>query len=868
MTSSLVTRLASVIVFPLTSGAIPVAGMASLTSSRTNSFTSSYPNPQPPGKNKATPPFRTLVDLFEKLRDERKQDTKRRLLTKWVNGWRQEVGNDFFPLLRLLLPHLDKERPYYGLKEASIATLYIDMFGLGKLKKNPESDASTLMQWRQPIGNATPGDFSSAIHDFAHRRSTVIEGTVSIKRVNDLLDSLANGAKDRYMQIAVLREIFEETTATEQKWIVRIILKDMAISVKEATIFSVFHPDAEDVYNASSDLRAVAWLLYDPEHRSSDNDKGLQLFRPFKPMLCKPLRTIEEMVKEMEGKEFFIEEKLDGERMQVHMQEGKYFYCSRKGTDYTYLYGKSVNTGSLTRHLAKALDERIENIILDGEMIAIDTETERVLPFGTLKEAASGKLQNAQPCFRIFDVLYFNGSSLLDKSVTSRKRNMRAYIKEVPGRVGFVTEYMGRTVDDVRTRLEEIMAARGEGLIIKHPLARYVLNGRNLDWVKVKPEHMDGMVETLDLLVVAGNYGSGKRGGKISTLLCAVKDDLRSGGNGPERYSTFVRVGSGLTNVQLDRITDMPWKRRGSKGLPEWLQTLKAWDDDKYDVYLELEDTFALEVKASEIIASDHHYFDYSLRFPRAMAIREDLSKDDCWTTSRILDYMRSDKKRKLDDTSKENASMQKKQKKAPKKVPYLLCLRKHIFNDDQQPEALPIYINPSVTASRSTKKNSDETYRCSSDKVVSKIEEPSDVNKVKGFDSSPDAEEKDVKLGSEDQAAICYDQDRIFKHLYFYLDSSTNAVRLGMAVRKKHEAAINESFTTLKKIILENGGEVVDLDDPKLTHIVLDKRDTGRQVKLRKITSSPKHRRLVVSTYIDACLAEGTLLNEEDFAP
>lgn len=54
----------------------------------------------------------------------------------------------------------------------------------------------------------------------------------------------------------------------------------------------------------------------------------------------------------------------------------------------------------------------------------------------------------------------------------------------------FVAGYEGRTVNDIRTRLEEVVENRGEGLIIKHPLSEYVLNGRNVDWVKVKPEYM------------------------------------------------------------------------------------------------------------------------------------------------------------------------------------------------------------------------------------------------------------------------------------------------------------------------------------------------------------------------------------------
>jgi DNA ligase 4 len=126
-------------------------------------------------------------------------------------------------------------------------------------------------------------------------------------------------------------------------------------------------------------------------------------------MLCKrPAKTLEHTVKAMGGTEFFIEEKLDGERMQLHKRGNEYFYCSRKGKDYTYLYGKHVGTGSLTPYIAKAFDERVDeyvlscqpghseydffSIILDGEMLVWDPVSKRNLPFGTLKTHAICKI--------------------------------------------------------------------------------------------------------------------------------------------------------------------------------------------------------------------------------------------------------------------------------------------------------------------------------------------------------------------------------------------------------------------------------------------------------------------------------------------
>lgn len=155
-------------------------------------------------------------------------------------------------------------------------------------------------------------------------------------------------------------------------------------------------------------------------------------------------------------------------------------------------------------------------------MLVWDPVSERNLPFGTLKTAALGELMPAQRVYgfycvtkirpkkstilalavchvqlciiyasnattsdKVFDLLYLNGQSLLHRSTTFRKKNMRHCIKEITGRIEFAVEYKGKIAKDVRSRMDDVMAARGEGLVLKHPLSKYVLNGRNMDWIKV-----------------------------------------------------------------------------------------------------------------------------------------------------------------------------------------------------------------------------------------------------------------------------------------------------------------------------------------------------------------------------------------------
>ncbi|TFY80530.1 hypothetical protein EWM64_g3481 [Hericium alpestre] len=691
----------------------------------------------------------------------------------------------------------------------------------------------------------------------------------------------------------------------------------MNISVKETTVFSVFHPDAHDLFNTCSDLKKVAWELWDPARRLNNEEKAVQLFHAFAPMLCKrPTRKIEETVKEMGGRTFIIEEKLDGERMQLHRRGNEYFYCSRKGKDYTYLYGSHIGTGSLTPFIDEAFDERVEEIIVDGEMLVWDPVSERNLPFGTLKTAAldkSNKELNPRPCFKIFDLLYLNGMSLLNKSVKFRKRNLKSCVKEVHGRIEYVIEFEGKTAQDVRKRMEDIMADRGEGLIIKHPQAEYVLNGRNRDWIKVKPEYMDNMGETVDVLVVGGNYGSGRRGGGVSSLICAVLDDRHVKEGEEPKYSTFVR-------------------------------TAHKSHEDKAEAYLEPEESFIVKVKAAEItpsvVSSD----------PKSRtrdADRQELLKEiranggaiaqvargqeglyvvyggtttphdiksainkghevikPQWIRDSILAgerrpmtkryFFHASDDRKLSDEYNQDVELFGEEEamdvsRTPSIPPAANGKAQPAEEEQEEKEEMEPTLKEwiqvrgeeraegaeeeSVTDPDSENEDVLEPLSGEDEWLTTKAHVSGDVEVTGGVSQldvreQAEVEQPHVKMGEED-TAMAYDEELIFRHLAFYLDSPENARKNGMTVKStRHEADITKSFDLLKQLITSNGGRVVELDDPKLTHVVLDKRDDSRRRELIARTSKPKRRNLVLADYIQACLDEETLLDEAEFAP
>jgi len=126
----------------------------------------------------------------------------------------------------------------------------------------------------------------------------------------------------------------------------------------------------------------------------------------------------------------------------------------------------------------------------------------------------------------------------------------------------------------------------------------------------------------------------------------------------------------------------------------------------------------------------------------------------------------------------------------------------------------------------------------------------------------------KESAMGESDNA-MEYDQEHFFKHLVFYLDSPSCARQNGLSVSTSHESVIEARFATVSKEILAYGGKITtDIHEPKLTHVVMDNADLSRRITVMRLTEKPKRRRFVLTDFIDYCVEEKTLGDEDQFMP
>jgi DNA ligase-1 len=293
-----------------------------------------------------------------------------------------------------------------------------------------------------------------------------------------------------------------------------------------------------------------------------------------------------------------LELKLDGARIQVHKQGADVRVFSRNLRDVTGAVPEVVDA---VRVLPR-------DLIVDGEVLAFDAEG-MPLPFQETMRRFGRKLdverlRRELPLTPVlFDCLYLNGESLVDRPLSERREKL---VEAAPHLV--VPHILTSSVAEAEAFMNGSVKGGHEGVMVKALDARYVAGSRGRSWLKVK------LVRTLDLVVLAAEWGHGRRRGKLSNLHLGARD-TESGG--------FVMLGKtfkGLTDEML------AWQTRA-------LLDLEV-HRDTYTVYVRPE--LVVEVAFNDVQESPHYPGRLALRFARVKAYRQDKSAAEADTLEAV----------------------------------------------------------------------------------------------------------------------------------------------------------------------------------------------------------------------------------------
>ncbi|KAM9905918.1 hypothetical protein OXX79_001858, partial [Metschnikowia pulcherrima] len=501
------------------------------------------------------------------------------------------------------------------------------------------------------------GDFALIVSRIMSRRRNAadpVKSSVSVSEVNAVLDDLASKSSSSD-QIAILSPFLAKLTIPEVRFFFSIVLKESMLSFFERSFFLSWHPDAYDLFKVCSDIKKIFWALTDPQQRLTPSQLCVQLMYQFVPQSSKKLEiSYEALCKKMtvpmarEGKDpklvaaydsekieghFLIEEKLDGDRMLMHMKNGKFLWHTRRRRDYTLVYGENVHIGSLTKHLPNAFHESVDSIVLDGEMVAWSTERNCLLPFGTLRSAAIQEAlkqfdivdvyegNNSWPLFIVFDILHLNGRDLTNLPLFYRKDLLKKVVREVPHRLELLQWVKAKDPQDLKANMQKIVSESNEGIMVKSLLSKYRVYSRDSTWIKVKPEYLESFGENLDLVVI------GKIGRVKTSYVCGLRDDEQGG-----TYKSFCAVANGFSNAVYRQIE--------SKLCNFWVDFRKRkppsdviqFGTKKPDYWINPANSIVLEIKARSIenTAETPYAAGSTLHNLWCRSVREDKSYDEC----------------------------------------------------------------------------------------------------------------------------------------------------------------------------------------------------------------------------------------------
>lgn len=339
--------------------------------------------------------FSVMCSLFTWMQKTKTSTKKRSKFRKFIDTYCKPC--DYFSAIRLILPGLDRERGSYGLKESVLATCLVDAIGMSR----ESEDALRLFNWRKagPRAGVNAGNFALVAAEVLQRRQGMTSGGLTIKELNELLDRLAS-SENRAEKTSVLSDLIKKTNAQEMKWIVIIILKDLKLGVSEKSIFHEFHPDAEDLFNVTCDLKLVCEKLRDRNQRHKRQD--IEVGKPVRPQLAMRVGNANTAWKKLHGKEVVVECKFDGDRIQIHKNGKEIHFFSRNFLDHPE-YAHSMSDVIMENIL-------VDRCILDGEMLVWDTSMNCFAEFGSNQEIAKaakeGLDSDRQVCFCTMPDIY------------------------------------------------------------------------------------------------------------------------------------------------------------------------------------------------------------------------------------------------------------------------------------------------------------------------------------------------------------------------------------------------------------------------------------------------------------------------------
>jgi DNA ligase-1 len=395
-------------------------------------------------------------------------------------------------------------------------------------------------------------------------------------------------------RVSLLKARLHLLSASAGSWLVRLMTGDLRMGSKEGLIeeavATAFDAKADDVRAAAmlcGDISEAAILA----KAQKLHEATPRLFVPIKVMLASPEETAQAIWERLSGEKVWLEDKFDGIRAQVHRSAERVEIFTR---DLKPISGQFPEVCASMRLLS-------DDVIFDGEIIA-HAEGKKLTFFdlqkrlGRRDQADLFLPSEVSVKYVVFDLLWKNGVSLLERPLEARRAELEAL--PMPTGLETISVIQAANAEEIEAAFLAARRRGNEGLIAKEAVSTYSPGRRGKSWLKLKKAFA-----TLDVVVVKAEQGHGKRSHVLSDYTFAVRDETDS-----NVLKVIGKAYSGLTDAEIEELTE------------HFTQTTLSQKGRVRTVLPQI----VLEIAFDSIQPSDRHNSGLAMRFPRIKTIRRD----------------------------------------------------------------------------------------------------------------------------------------------------------------------------------------------------------------------------------------------------
>jgi len=477
---------------------------------------------------------------------------------------------------------------------------------------------------------------------------------LTVEKIYKNIQKLASieGIGSTDVKLKIIAELLTSAKPIEARYIVRTVLEDLRVGLGEGTLrdaiaiayferhggtvdleskdpsfgggseLTIIRDKIQQGYDITNDYAIIAEMIL-TEDIEVLNKLKLSTEKPVKVMLAQKAKDAKEAF-EMVGRPAAIEYKYDGFRMLI----------GKDGDKITIHTRRLENVTAQFPEVAKLVRENVnaESCIIDGEAVGYDPKTKKYVPFQNISQRIRRKYDIEQMAkdvpveLNIFDILFYNGESTIKLAFTERRKIIIEIIKEKPLHIRLAVQII--TDDDAEADkfYHQSLDAGNEGVMFKSLDTAYKPGSRVGSMVKLKP-----IMETLDVVIVAAEWGEGKRAGWLTSYTVAVYDD------DTDEYLEIGKFGTGIKEKKGEEdLND-----ENVVSFEELTENLKPYISSEKGREVRIKPNVVVELKFEEIQKSPSYSSGYALRFPRLVRIRADRRADETSTLRQVEGFFK-----------------------------------------------------------------------------------------------------------------------------------------------------------------------------------------------------------------------------------